>query len=140
MGISLTPEEQFDIFGDDWQGKEYSAEAEQRWGETDAWKQAQSRTAALSKHDWLEIKAATDANEAEFAAAMHAGEPVGSPHVQEFVEAHRAEVSRFWDCSRAAHKNLADMYVADHRFRKHYDDIAPGLAEYVHLAIHASGQ
>ena len=36
MGISLTPEEQFEIFGTSKLG-EYAAEAEQRWGDTDAW-------------------------------------------------------------------------------------------------------
>ncbi len=99
MGISLTPEEQFEIFGSDKFAGEYAAEAEQRWGETDAWKQSQSRTAALTKQDWLEIKAATDANEAGFAEAMRAGEPVDSARVQQLVEAHRAGVCRFWDCS-----------------------------------------
>jgi hypothetical protein len=58
--------------------------------------------------------------------------------VRALVEAHRAGVSRFWDCSPEAHRNLADMYLADARFRKHYDDIAPGLAEYVHRAIRSS--
>jgi DNA-binding transcriptional MerR regulator len=36
MGISLTPEEQFGIFGTDKLGG-YAAEAEQRWSDTDAW-------------------------------------------------------------------------------------------------------
>jgi DNA-binding transcriptional MerR regulator len=135
MGISLTPQEQFELFGDDWPGDDYAAEAERRWGDTEAWTQSQARTAALTKQDWIEIKAATEANEAAFAAAMRAGEPVDSAHVQELVEAHRAGVCRFWDCSPEAHKNLADMYLADDRFRKHYDDVAPGLAEYVNRAI-----
>ena len=45
MGINLTPEEKFEMFGEGYQ--EYEAEAEQRWGETDAWKQSQQRTAQL---------------------------------------------------------------------------------------------
>jgi len=135
MGISLTPEEQFEIFGENWLGDDYAAEAEQRWGDTDAWRQSQTTTAALTKQDWLAIKTETDANEAAFADAMRAGEPVDSPRVRALVEAHRAGVSRFWDCSPEAHRNLADMYLADERFRKHYDDIAPGLAQYVHDAI-----
>ena len=139
MGISLTPEEQFEIFGSDRFTGEYAAEAEERWGETEAWTQSQTRTAALTKPDWLDIKAATEANEAAFADAMRAGEAVDSAHVQELVDAHRAGVCRFWDCSPEAHKNLADMYLADDRFHKHYDDVAPGLAEYVNRAIHASG-
>jgi hypothetical protein len=30
------------------------------------------------------------------------------------------------------------MYVADERFTKNYDDMAPGLAQFVHDAIHAN--
>lgn len=31
MGISLGREEQFEVFGENWLGDEYAAEAEQRW-------------------------------------------------------------------------------------------------------------
>ena len=34
MGISLTPEEQFEIFGTDKAGAEWAEEAERRWGGT----------------------------------------------------------------------------------------------------------
>jgi DNA-binding transcriptional MerR regulator len=37
MGISLTPEEQFEIFGSDKHTGEYAQDAERRWGDTDAW-------------------------------------------------------------------------------------------------------
>jgi hypothetical protein len=30
------------------------------------------------------------------------------------------------------------MYVADPRFTQHYEVVAPGLARYVHDAIHAN--
>jgi hypothetical protein len=30
------------------------------------------------------------------------------------------------------------MYLADPRFTQHYEDVAPGLAQYVHDAIHAN--
>ncbi len=35
MGVSLTPEERFEVFGD-FDPDEYAGEAEQRWGDTDA--------------------------------------------------------------------------------------------------------
>ena len=59
MGISMTPEERFEVFGD-WLPEEYAAEAEERWGETEAWAQSQRRTAAMSKEDWLRVKAEGD--------------------------------------------------------------------------------
>jgi hypothetical protein len=36
------------------------------------------------------------------------------------------------------HRNLGEMYVADPRFAKHYEDRAPGLATYVRDAIAAN--
>ena len=138
MGIALTPEEQFEIFGENGLGEGYAAEAEQRWGDTQAWAQSQARTAAMTKDDWIAVKAETDANEAAFAAAMRAGEPADGPRARELAEAHRASISRFWDCSREAHRCLGEMYVADARFAKHYDDIAPGLARYLRDVIVAN--
>lgn len=135
MGISLSPAEQFEIFGKNYLGQEWAAEAEQRWGDTDAWKQSQSRTAALTKQDWVEIKAQSDANESAFAEAMRTGEPPSGKRARALAEAHRAGVSLFWDCNHAAHRELAEMYFADERFRTHYDDVAPGLAQYIHDAI-----
>ncbi len=60
-GIQLTAEEQVEIFGTTAFGEEYAAEAEERWGETDAWKQSQQRVSQFSKQDWIAIKAEGDA-------------------------------------------------------------------------------
>ena len=46
MGISLTPEEQFEILGTDKLG-EATEEARQLWGETAAWQESQRRSAAM---------------------------------------------------------------------------------------------
>jgi MerR family transcriptional regulator, thiopeptide resistance regulator len=40
MGISLTPEERFELFGD-FVPEDYEKEAEERWGDTEAYKQSQ---------------------------------------------------------------------------------------------------
>ncbi|MFD4295377.1 MerR family transcriptional regulator [Rhodococcus sp. NPDC058505] len=138
MGIQLTPEEQREVFGDDWPGEEYAAEAEQRWGDTDAWAQSRQRTAAFTKDDWTAIKAETDAIEADFAAALADGAAADSDRASGLAERHRAGIDRFYDCSHEMQVCLAQMYVADERFRKHYDDVAPGLAQYVHDAIVAN--
>ena len=60
-GIQLTAKEQVEIFGTTAFSEEYAAEAEQRWGDTDAWKQSQQRAAQLTRQDWLDIKAEGDA-------------------------------------------------------------------------------
>lgn len=138
MGINLTPEEQLEVFGENWLGEEYAAEAEQKWGDTEAWQQSQGRAAALGKDDWVEVKAETDALERELAQALASGVPADDERAMDLAERHRASIERFYDCSYAMHRGLGDMYLADPRFTQHYEDVAPGLAQYVRDAIHAN--
>ena len=46
MGINLTPEERFEVFGD-FNPDEHAAEVEERWGDTDAYRESQRRVGAL---------------------------------------------------------------------------------------------
>lgn len=138
MGISLTPEEQLEIFGTD-KLEEHAAEAEQRWGSTEAWKQSRRRTAAYTKEDWIAIKAEADANIEGFAAAIRAGEPANGPVAMDLAEAHRSHLSRwFYDCGYDMHCGLADLYISDPRYMASYDEIEPGFSQYVHDAIMAN--
>jgi DNA-binding transcriptional MerR regulator len=138
MGIALTPEEQFEIFGTDKLG-EYAEEARQRWGDTDAWKQSQRRTASYTKEDWIQIKSEADENIRDFAAAISAGEPATGSIAMDLAEAHRQHLSRwFYDCGLDLHRGLAQMYIADPRYSASYDQIAPGFSRYVHDAILAN--
>jgi DNA-binding transcriptional MerR regulator len=140
MGISLTPQEQFEVFGTGKLG-EYADEARQRWGETDAWQQSQRRAAAYTKDDWIAVKAEADAGLSGFAEALRAGEPAAGPAAMDLAEAHREHISRwFYDCGYDMHRGLAEMYLCDARFRAGYDKVAPGLARYVHDAILANAE
>nr|WP_148260857.1 MerR family transcriptional regulator [Conexibacter woesei] len=138
MGISLTPEEQFEIFGTD-RFAEYSDEAGQRWGDSDAWKESQRRTAAYTKDDWIAIKAEADANIARFADALRIGEPATGPVAMELAEAYRLHLSRwFYDCSHEMHRGIAELFVSDPRYGTTWDEVAPGFTQYVHDAIVAN--
>jgi DNA-binding transcriptional MerR regulator len=136
MGISLTPAEQFEIFGTGKAGGEWAAEAERRWGGTDAWKQSQRRTAAYTKEDWLEIRDEGTAISQAFLDAMRAGLPATGEQAMAVAERHRQHISqRFYDCDPAMHRRLAELYLSDQRFGRNYEDMAPGLAQYVHDAM-----
>lgn len=132
-----TREEMKELFGDGF-SDEYEKEAQQRWGETDAWRQSQERTARYTTADWSQVKAEMDSVGAGFAAAMDAGMPPTSEIAMEAAEAHRRSIERFYDCSYSMHRGLADMYLADPRFTKTYEDIRVGMAQYVHDAINAN--
>ena len=138
MGISLTPEERFEVFGEH-DPAQYDAEVEERWGETDAYAQSKRRTAAYSKDDWLQILAEGENIEARFAAALQSGVPADSPEAMDIAEEHRQQISRnFYDCPPQMHAGLGRMYVEDERFTATYEAMAPGLAQYVSTAVQAN--
>jgi len=133
-----TTDELKELFGDGF-SEEYQAEAQERWGESDAWKQSARRTKNYTKADFERIKAESDAVNATFVTALESGSPATSPEAMDAAEAHRAHTERwFYDLDHGFHRGLADMYLADPRFTKTYEDLAPGLAQYVHDAIHAN--
>jgi DNA-binding transcriptional MerR regulator len=137
-GIQLTAEEQVEIFGTTAFSEEYAAEAEQRWGDTDAWKQSQQRVSRFSKQDWIDIKADVDKLLADLAAAKRKGVEPGSAAANELAARHRGSIERYYDCDDEMHRCLAEMYVADERFTRYYDDVEPGLALFLRDIIVAS--
>lgn len=139
VGMSLTPEEQFEVFGTDKVGGEWADEAAGRWGETDTYKESQRRASHYTKADWAAIKAEADTALQTFANAMRSGSPADGDLAMDLAEEHRRYLSRwFYQCSYELHRGLAQMYVADPRFTQTYDIVAPGLAQYVHDAILAN--
>jgi DNA-binding transcriptional MerR regulator len=140
MGINLTPEEKFEVFGN-FDPDRHAEEVRDRWGTTEAYAQSQARAASYTKEDWLRIKAAQDDWSARITAAMAAGEPADGERATGLAEEHRAMISRFfYDCGYATHTGLAGMYLADERFTAYYEAIAPGLAQYLHDAILANAR
>lgn len=134
-----TEQDMKELFGESFD--DYQGEAEQRWGQTEAWKQSQARTKHYTRADWEAVKAETDQLQAAFVEAMRAGEPADSQAAMDAAEAHRQHIDqRFYDCGYAFHKNLAELYVSDPRYTATYDDSlsAPGLAQYVHDAMLAN--
>src|SRR5699024_5665412 len=111
-------EEQRELFGDGF-SDEYAAEAQERWGDTDAWRQSQQRTARYTKADWARVKAESDEINAAFVAAMQAGEPPTSEAAMDAAERARLQIHEwFYDLTPEFHRNLGDMYVTDPRFTK----------------------
>jgi hypothetical protein len=138
MGISLGPEEMLEVFGEH-DPTQHAQETRDRWGDTDAYRESHRRTSSYTKQDWLRIREEAAAVEAELAACLSAGEPADGARAKAAAEAHRQHIDEwFYSCSYEMQSGLADMYVADPRFRAHYDAIRPGLAEYVRDAIIAN--
>ena len=66
------------------------------------------------------------------AQAKHDGVDPGSERAGELAARHRASIELFYDCGDEMHRNLVEMYLADERFTRYYDNVEPGLAQFVH--------
>jgi hypothetical protein len=114
----------------------YQEEVQERWGETDEYRQFQAKTSKYSQDDFQAAKVDQEAATELFVYAFGNSLPIDSPKTQEAVEAHREAITKwFYDCSVEMQKNLAVMYIEDARFKEYYDARVRGLAQYVHDAI-----
>ena len=132
-----TTEDLKELFGDGY-NEEYQAEAERRWGDTDKWRQSQERTARMTKADWAAVKAEMDAFESDLAAAVRDEVPTGGDRAADLAERHRKSIEQYYDCDHAFQVCLAQMYLSDERFTAHYEELAPGTAQWLHDAIVAN--
>ena len=140
MGILLTPEERFEVFGD-FEPEDYAEEAEQRWGNTEAYRQSQHRVATYTKDDWQELKSQSADIDRRLATALEAGAGPNDGEAMDLAEEHRLHITRwFYDCGYEIHRGLGDMYIGDPRFTARYEEIARGLAQFLRDAIHANAR
>ncbi|MEV5873394.1 MerR family transcriptional regulator [Streptomyces sp. NPDC052101] len=138
MGINLTPEERFEVFGDK-DPEQYRDEAEARWGDTEAYAESQRRAATYTKEDWKRIQAEVDAWGERYAALVAAGEQPTGAAAMDMAEEHRQHIGRYYfEVPYEMHRCFAEMYVSDERFKAFYDAMRPGLAEHLRDAILAN--
>lgn len=138
-GTTMSPEEMKTLF-DGFDPSRYEEEVQQRWGDTDAYKESARRTKQYGKADWERYKAEAQAIAERIVLRMRGGAPPTDAAVQAAVEDHRLLIDRwFYPCSVEMHKGLGALYVNDPRFTANLDKIAPGYARYLSEAIAASG-
>jgi DNA-binding transcriptional MerR regulator len=118
---------------------EYEQEAEQRWGESEAWAESKRRTNRYKPEDWQQMKAEADAINRELADLLARGAPADGEAARALAERHRLHIDRwFYPCAPAMHVGLGRMYVADERFAANYEKYAVGLTQYLAAAIEAN--
>jgi len=138
MGINLTPEEKFEVFGDK-DPEAHAEEAERRWGGTEQYAESQRRVARYTKDDWKRMQAEVASWGERYVALMAEGEEPSGERAMDMAEEHRQHISNwFYECSYDIHRGLGGMYVSDERFKEFYDSMRPGLAEHLRDAITAN--
>ena len=138
MDLALTPEERLEVFGD-FRPEDHEEEAEERWGDTDAYVESNRRVASYTKDDWLAIKTEGGAISEGLVALMAGGAPATGAAAMDLAEQHRQHISRwFYDCAPAIHRGLGQMYVDDERFTASVEQAGAGLAAYMRDAFAAN--
>ena len=137
MGENLTPQQQAEILGAEWDPA-WQEEAEERWGDSDEWAQAAARKAAMTRQDWARVAEETEALETDLANAMREGVVPGSERANALAERHRAGIDRWFDTTYSKQVLIARGYVADSRFTAYYDKRESGLAAWIKEIIDAN--
>ena len=116
--------------------QQYEDEAKQRWGDTDAYKESQAKTAGYSKDKWNHVFAGMNGVFAEFAECRNSGESADSNNAQQLVKKLQDYITaNFYCCTDNILAGLGQMYVCDERFKNNIDSHCEGTAEFVSEAI-----
>ena len=116
--------------------QQYEDEAKQRWGDTDAYKQSQAKTAGYSKDKWNDVLGGMNSIFAEFTECKNCGGSTDGDMAQRLVKKLQDYItSNFYHCTNEILAGLGQMYVCDERFKNNIDKNGEGTAEFVAEAI-----
>ena len=114
----------------------YSAETQERWGDTSAYHEHEKKTKNYTKEKWAEANDSLMAIFAEFAACKQSGAGVDSNEALAIVAKLQAHITaNYYTCTDEILAGLGKMYIADERFKKNIDKYGEETAEYVGMAI-----
>ena len=116
----------------------YSAEARERWGNTEAYREYEQKTKNYTKEKWAEANDGLMAIFAEFSVCKQSGASADSNEAQALVAKLQAHITEnYYICTDEILAGLGKMYVADERFKKNIDKYGEGTAEFAADAIAA---
>lgn len=114
----------------------YRQEAQQKWGQTAAYKEYEEKSRKYSAQKCNALAADIDHLMAEFAACMKNGDLPESAETQATVRLLQKHITEHcYHCTNEILVCLGHMYVADARFKSNIDKHADGTAAYIREAI-----
>lgn len=117
------------------QAQRLTEEAARRWGEGVT--ETANRVKGWSQEKWDAVnKQGADATET-IAELARAGLPVDDERVLDAVAAHHEWLRHHWTPDAESYTGLGQLYAEDERFRAKYEQLQPGLADYLRDAMAA---
>ncbi|MBQ8539372.1 MAG: TipAS antibiotic-recognition domain-containing protein [Ruminococcus sp.] len=116
--------------------EKHKAEAKEKWGKTEAYKEYEEKTKSYSNQKWSDLVEGLDHIMAEFALCLKNDETPDCVTAQELVKTLQDYITEnYYLCTNEILAGLGQMYVADERFTKNIDKHADGTAEFICQAI-----
>ncbi len=114
----------------------YKAEARERWGNTNAYKEHADKTKNYGQDKWSSLAAEMDVIFCEFACCMKNGSTPDAEGPQSLVKKLQNHITEnYYTCTEEILSGLGQMYAADERFKNNIDKHAAGTAVFVSEAI-----
>lgn len=124
----------FDIKDIESHKAKYAKETEERYGNSDAYKESQRKTSKYDKADWENIMGEAGEIYSDLATLMD--RKPADKEVQALVEKWRNHITKnFYNCTPEIFRGLALMYTADERFAENIDKYGEGLAQFLSDAM-----
>ncbi len=115
---------------------QYTEDAKVRFGNTEAFREFESKTAGYTEEIWQGAESGLSAIFAKFAECKAEGFAPHSAEAQVLVkELQNFITNSFYTCTDEILKGLGSMYAADERFKENIDKHGSGTAEFVSDAI-----
>ena len=112
------------------------AEAQERWGKTDAYREHVEKTKGYDAGKWNALAADMDIIFGAFARCMESGCAPTAKEAQSLVKKLQDHISaNYYTCTVEILSGLGQMYVADERFKRNIDKHADGTAAFACAAI-----
>ena len=135
--IKMSNKEKFEAFKKDLINKneeEYGEEIREKYGNSQV-DNSNAKIMGMSEEEFKEFKELEKQIIETLKDAMEENNPSGEK-AQRACELHKKWLGYTWNFyTKEAHRNLGEMYVADERFKKYYDDNKKGMSEFFRDAL-----
>lgn len=127
----MTDEELYEGFTPE-QIERYQREVNERY-DPELVRISKERLGKMNKAQWQALKAEGEAVTRQI--AQMADQAPDDPAVQQLIARHHAMIEQFYPASAELYRGLGQLYVEHDEFRAHYEQVRPGLADFMQAAM-----
>lgn len=116
--------------------QKYTAEAREKWGNTEAYSEYTEKSRGYSKEQYASLAEEMNDIFTQFSDIMQNGEKPASDKAQSLVMKLQKHITdNYYTCTKDILAGLGQMYTLDERFKNNIDKNGGGTAEFVCNAI-----